>query len=269
VAVPGGIPHLERDLVGAYLQRIGVDEEPPPTAEALVRLHRAHLEHVPFENLDIVLGVPIELAALAFVDKVARRRRGGFCYELNGAFASLLTALGFEVELLAARVYSPRGLGGRFDHLCLTVRLGDCDLLADVAFGRGCFDEPILFRADLAQDDSAGRFVLRNAADGTFDLLSDGEPQYRFAPAGRVLSDFEPGCRHHQSSPDSPFTHASICTIRTPEGRATLAGSRLIETTHAGQHERELDRAGFTDVLATRFGIELGDAEIAQLMSTN
>ena len=252
-------------LTAPYLTRLGVDGRPPPTPEALALLHRAHLERVPFENLDIHLGVPIELDEVAFAEKVALRSRGGFCYELNGAFASLLGELGFEVDLLEASVYSPRGLRSSFDHLCLRVRTGEVEWLADVGFGRGCFDEPIQLVPEVAQTDSAATFVLRPGPDGSLDLLCDGVEQYRLTPPSRVLADFEQGCRYHQGSPDSPFTRGTVCTIRTPDGRVTLAGTRLVETGATGRQERELDRAGFAAALDGRFGIRLDDAGIARL----
>ncbi|HET6171507.1 MAG TPA: arylamine N-acetyltransferase [Gaiellales bacterium] len=257
---------MRPDLTATYLERLGFEAAPAPTAEALARLHRAHLQRVPFENLDIHLGVPIELDADAFADKVAVKRRGGFCFELNGAFASLLMALGFDVELLEARVYSPRGPGRAFDHLCLAVELAGGTSLADIAFGRGCFDEPIALTPAIEQTDTAGVFELRAAEDGELDLLCNGEPQYRLAPVPRALADFEPGCSYHQSSPDSPFTRAPICTIRTPDGRLTLSGTRLIATTAEGQEERDLDRAAYADALLARFGVALGDAEIDRLV---
>jgi N-hydroxyarylamine O-acetyltransferase len=256
---------MRPDLTAAYLARLGDDGRPPPSAETLARLHRSHLERVPFENLDIHLGVPIELDEVAFAEKVALRSRGGFCYELNGALASLLGELGFEVELLEARVYSPRGLGNSFDHLCLRVRTGEGEWLADVGFGRGCFDEPIDLVPAVVQRDSAGTFVLRPGPDGSLDLLCDGVEQYRLTPASRALADFESGCRYHQSSPDSPFTRGTVCTIRTPDGRVTLAGTRLVETGASGREERELDRTALAAVLDGRFGIRLDDAEIARL----
>jgi N-hydroxyarylamine O-acetyltransferase len=255
------------DLTAAYLARLGLDGEPPVTAETLATLHRAHLERVPFENLDIHLGVPIELDALAFAEKVALRSRGGFCYELNGAFASLLSELGFEVELLEARVFSPSGLGGRFGHLCLRGRIGERVWLADIGFGRGCFDEPILLIPEVEQTDTAGAFVLRPAPDGSLDLLCDGAEQYRVTPVARLLADFEPGCRYHQSSPDSPFTRGTVCTIRTRDGRATLAGTHLVETGPRGREERELDRSAYAAALVTSFGISLGEAAIDRLLT--
>src|SRR5438874_1301375 len=79
----------------AYLQRINYRGEQTPTAATLRELHRAHLLTVPFENLDIHLGRPILLDQAALFEKIVSRRRGGFCYELNGLFALLLRELGF------------------------------------------------------------------------------------------------------------------------------------------------------------------------------
>ena len=267
MAVSAGIPRLDRDLVAAYLRRLGIEGEPPATAEALAQLQRAHLLRVPFENFDIHFGVPIELDARVFAEKVALRGRGGFCYELNGAFASLLTALGFDVEFLEARVYAPSGLGGPFGHLCLGVQIGERRSLVDVGFGRGGSDEPILLEPSVVQADTAGTFVLEDAAAGTLDMLRDGLQEFRVAPAGRALADFEPGCRYHQSSPDSPFTRGSVCTLRTTDGRLTLTGTRLIETSGQGRAERELDRSAFARVLATTFGVRLGETAIDRLMA--
>ena len=81
--------------VGAYLERIGYDGPLAPTAETLRRLHVAHLLAVPFENLSIHAGEAVVLDDESLFDKVVRRRRGGFCYELNGLFAALLRSVGF------------------------------------------------------------------------------------------------------------------------------------------------------------------------------
>src|SRR4051794_25362765 len=93
----------------AYLDRIRHTGSRAPTIEALRALHRAHLHAVPFENLDIHLGRPIRLDPGAFFRKIVGERRGGFCYELNGLFAELLAALGFEVSLLSARAADGAG----------------------------------------------------------------------------------------------------------------------------------------------------------------
>jgi N-hydroxyarylamine O-acetyltransferase len=131
-------------LIGipAYLQRLHYTGLTVPTAETLRALHQAHLLAVPFENLDIHLGRTIALDEGAFYRKIVERRRGGFCYELNGLFAALLRRLGFDVTLLSARVVGADGrFGPEFDHLTLLVQLEE-RWLADVGFGEG-FREPL------------------------------------------------------------------------------------------------------------------------------
>ena len=97
---------------GDYLDRIGASPPSSADAAALAELTRRHLASVPFENLSIHLGEPIELDEDALLAKIVDRRRGGFCYELNGAFGALLAHLGYDVTLLAARVFGDGGALG-------------------------------------------------------------------------------------------------------------------------------------------------------------
>src|SRR5689334_2014409 len=123
-----------------YLDRIGYTGFREPTAEVLRQIHRAHLFTVPFENLDIALGREIVCDEEPFLRKIVDRRRGGFCYELNGAFATLLRELGFAVTLLSGRVPRQDGsLSPEFDHLALRVDLEEL-WLADVGFGDSFLD---------------------------------------------------------------------------------------------------------------------------------
>src|SRR2546427_10996750 len=107
-----------------YTERIGYRGPLRPTVEVLRKLQRGHMLSVPFENLDIHLGRPIIQSGNAFYDKIVKHRRGGFCYELNGSFASLLKKLGFKVSMLSAGV-ARRGGGFSpdFDHMTLLVQL--------------------------------------------------------------------------------------------------------------------------------------------------
>jgi N-hydroxyarylamine O-acetyltransferase len=267
--VPEPLPKLPGALISAYLARLGCEREPPPTAESLARLHRAHLERIPFENLDIHLCVRIGLDAVESARKLAERGRGGFCYELNGAFAALLGALGFTVELREARVLSPAGVEGPpFAHVCLVVHLEDGPLLADVGFGR-CFDEPLAFVPGVIQTDTAGLFTLRPVADGVLELVHDEVAQNRIQPAARSLADFADGCDYQQTSPDSIFTRNPVCTIRSAGGRTTLSGLQLIETSDSGlREERAVGRSEYGDLLAAQFGIRLSAPEIELLTAT-
>src|SRR5437763_9773497 len=121
--------------VTAYLERINYHGPTAPTAETLGELHRAHMLAVPFENLDIHLGREIVLDDERLYAKIVERRRGGFCYELNGAFAALLRSLGFSVKKLAAGVARADGtFGPLFDHMALVVELEE-RWPASVGFG--------------------------------------------------------------------------------------------------------------------------------------
>ena len=136
--------------VPAYLERIRYKGPTTPDSETLRRLHRAHMLAVPFENLDIGLKREITCDEEAFVSKIVERRRGGFCYEMNGAFAALLWTVGFQVPLLSARVFRADGSRGPdFDHLTLRVDL-DQPWLADVGFGDS-FLEPLRLTPEMEQ----------------------------------------------------------------------------------------------------------------------
>lgn len=248
--------------IDAYLLRIGDRGPREPTPGTLTRLHRAHMRTVPFENLDIPLGVPIELARPRLYDKIVERRRGGFCYELNGLFAPLLGALGFELELLSARVFDGDRPGPEFDHLLLLVDLGE-RWVADVGFGDS-FVEPLPLAADTFVRDGVEYRLRREDADWTLDRrpgTSDWEPQYTFTLTGRRLEDFEPMCRYHQTHPDSPFTGRSVCSRATARGRVTVSNGRLILNEGPRRDERPIaDAVEYRAILERHFGIELDPA---------
>jgi N-hydroxyarylamine O-acetyltransferase len=243
----------------AYLQRINYSGPLDPTAGTLARLHHAHLLAVPFENLDIHLGRPILLDEAALFRKIVEERRGGFCYELNGLFAALLRELGFDVTLLSARVArASGGFGPEFDHLTLLVRLEE-RWLADVGFGE-CFCQPL--RLDEPGEQRQKMDSYRLAREGThwvfWELSKETgwQPQYQFTLRPRCLADFAGMCRYHQSAPESHFTQKRVCSIATPEGRATLSDSRLIVSQNGQRDERELSsQAEVETALRDYFGV--------------
>jgi len=247
--------------VAAYLDRIGYRGPTDPSAENLRALQRFHLFSVPFENLDISRGRKITLQEEPILDKVIGHRRGGFCYELNGAFAALLRELGFEVTLLSAGVARANGgEGPEFDHLALLVDVAE-PWLAEVGFGDS-FLEPLRLKPDSEQPDPAGTFRLRQ--DGNrwhlhrAEQAANWEPQYSFSLQPRRLEEFTGMCHYHQSSPDSSFTQNRICSRATPEGRITLSEMRLIVTRNGQREERclgsEDERSAILEEL---FGIRL------------
>jgi len=203
-------------------------------------------------------GRPIALGNAQLFDKIVTRRRGGFCYELNGAFGSLLGDLGFRVTMLSAEVAREAGgFSPEFDHLALQIDL-DEPWLADVGFGDG-FRVPLALNDDTQQEgefqqyrivvDSGYRVLLRRDPEGW-------TPQYRFTLQPHGLEDFAERCRFHQTSPESHFTRGPMCTLATPTGRVTLSGMRLIVTTGKQRTERWLSgEAEYAAVLRQTFGV--------------
>ena len=124
-----------------YFARIGYRGAAGPTLDVLQDLITAHTRAIAFENLDPLLGVPVEdLSPEALFDKLVHRRRGGYCYEHNGLMGHVLEAVGFGVRRFAARVVwtvQPGAPVPSQTHTLLAVTLPGAPqlLLVDVGFG--------------------------------------------------------------------------------------------------------------------------------------
>ncbi|MGW4483218.1 arylamine N-acetyltransferase family protein [Amycolatopsis sp. NPDC004368] len=223
--------------VDAYLARLDLALPAKADLAALRQLQERHLERVPFENLSVHLGEPIELTVDALFDKIVRRRRGGFCYELNGLFAAFLRELGFDAELRGAQVFGDDGVPGPpLDHAAVVVALEGEKWLVDVGFGR--FSRgPLRLSAVEVQRDPDGEFLVLDAPFGDVDVLMDGKREYRLEQRTRPLSDFVPMAWWQSTSPRSGFTGRLTCSRPTSQGRVTLSGHRLIETVDGVRHE--------------------------------
>jgi N-hydroxyarylamine O-acetyltransferase len=246
--------------IKAYLERINYHGSLAPTAETLRELQVAHLLAVPFENLSIHARQPIVLEDEALFTKIVERRRGGFCYEANGLFAALLRELGFNVAMLSAGVANAEGsFGPDFDHMALMVSL-EQRWLVDVGFGDS-FREPL--RLDERREQVQGNRAYRILPDGSYFILmqrDDGnewEAQYRFTLLPHEYADYAEMCRYHQTSPQSHFTRARICSRATDEGRITLSEMRFITTSQdGGRQERTLtSQEEYASILREHFDI--------------
>lgn len=254
--------------VSTYLQRINYDGLLEPTAETLRSLHVAHMRAVPFENLDIPLGRPLVLEKKALFDKIVNRRRGGFCYELNGLFSWLLQRLGFEVTLLSASVLKENGqFGAPYDHLVLWVQTIDSltaartNWLVDVGFGNS-FQYPLRLddSAEQVQPSGTYRLVPYDAENMLMQRQEDShwQDKFIFARSRCQLSDFTTMCHYHQTSTASMFTQQRLCTRATPEGRITLSNNRLLVTIGDSRQEQEIvGQAEYEATLLQYFQIEL------------
>ncbi len=214
--------------VHAYLQRIGYAGSLEPSIENLEAMTKAHLHTVPFENFDVHLGRAIRLDEESLMAKIVRRRRGGFCYELSGLFALLLRDLGYEVDLLSARVYRQGKSGQDFDHMALRVRVASTPYLVDLGFGDGS-TLPIEMVGGAVREDHGNHYRLHESARG---LLFEMEAAngfvkgYELSLDSRQMMNFQAMCLFHQTSARSWFTNARICVLHTEEGTRSLIEGR-------------------------------------------
>jgi N-hydroxyarylamine O-acetyltransferase len=251
--------------VSAYLDRIHYTQHLKPDVETLHGLHLAHMHSVPFENLDIGLKRPIKIDEVSIWQKIVSRRRGGFCYELNGLFAWLLRHAGFHVTCLNARVFNGAGeLGIDFDHLALLVKIAGqyTPWLADVGFGDS-FNEPLSFQGEGEQVQGLRAYRLEKTPEGyiTWQRNYDGtwERLYFFdLQPHQFPEEYESVCLYHQTSPNSSFTRGSIISRATPDGRVSLEDGWLILTRNGTREKRPLaNHAEYQALLKEHFGVAL------------
>lgn len=245
-----------------YINRINYKGDLTPTLKVLRDLQQTHLLNVPFENLDIQHGIPIDLDIDKIYHKIVAKKRGGFCYELNGLFFTLLKGLGFNAQLISARVYDKRieNFGQEYDHMAIFVNLNEVDYLVDVGFGEFTF-HPLKFEIDEVQSDSRGNFVIETHKNEYYKVSKiEGKKrsaEYIFTTKKRTLIEFTEMCNYHQTSLNSHFTQKSLITRPTKNGRITITGTNLkITERNILTKEHQFVKEEYGKHLLEWFGIE-------------
>lgn len=246
----------------AYFDRIGFTGEARPDLATLKALHRAHLLAIPYENLDVQLGVAVTTSPEAAFEKIVTRRRGGWCYEMNGLFGAVLEAIGFKVTRLAGGVGREAGGDERVgNHLVLLVDLGE-PWIADVGFGDGALEPFALCDGAFSQD--GYDFRLERLDDRWWRLHNHplgGAPNFDFtlAPADPAL--LVERCHWLQTSPDSVFVQNAVAQ-RWREGELLQLRGRTLARIRGKEKSGELigSPEAYVEVLAREFGLLLPEA---------
>ncbi|MGO4304362.1 arylamine N-acetyltransferase family protein [Cupriavidus sp. RAF12] len=278
------IAPLAPELLHAWLARIGIDTPPAPTLPSLDALIAAQLVHLPFENLNSLLGRPVAIDLPSIFDKLVRQGRGGYCFELNTLFCAGLKALGFTVIPLAARVRwdvpeaTPTGLS----HMLLRVEVEHESYIADVGFGGPTPDRALPL--SLPIDDAVPYRLLPSPASATstafhaYDLAvrnpADGEDGwraiYRFDLTPQPRIDFVARNWYVSTHPDSPFTHTLMVARSDGDARLALGNGDFSERAPDGSVRKQVLRTAdaVIDTLAERFHIRLDEDLRGALAST-
>jgi N-hydroxyarylamine O-acetyltransferase len=256
---------LSSAQLSRYFARIGYDGDTTVSLTTLRGLHRAHLLSIPYENLDIHLGVTLTLDPERMFAKLVDERRGGWCYEMNGVFGHVLETLGFKVRRVSGAVgRAERGWLAQGNHLVLIVVI-DRPWIVDVGFGDG-FLTPLPLEPGTYSQSFLRYRVSRDGPRWRVDSHAyGGADGFDFTLTARTLDDFATQCRELQTSPDSSFVKTTVCERFTREGLVMLRGATLKEVTTAGVTTRILTNANeFAANLSERFGLDLpaGAAEL-------
>lgn len=257
---------LDPDVRAAYLARLGV-EAAPPSAEALRLLHRRHTERVPYETMWIHGGERWTTDPHAAAHRIARERRGGYCYHLNGAFGLLLRSLGYEVRRHCGGVHGPDGPteDARGNHLVLSVDALPSDdnptgrWYLDVGLG-DALHEPIPLRPGTFRQGAFTLVIEQVDAGGTgWHLVHDPEGSFTgMAWTTDPADDALLAGRHEwlSTSPESVFVRTATAQRRDADGSDIVRG---LVVTRVGSDARTgeplTDRTAWFDTLADLFGL--------------
>jgi N-hydroxyarylamine O-acetyltransferase len=247
-----------------YLDRVGYRGRPRADLDTLRTLHRCHLLAIPYENLDVQLGVPVSLDIDAIFRKLVLQRRGGWCYEMNGLLGWALDTIGFSLTRLAAGVMREiRGDAAVGNHLALWVHLEEPHL-ADVGFGDGIL-EPIPVRPGRFRQ-RAFEFGLEQLDDQWWRFHNQHHGSARSFDFGSAPADgdlLRRQCELLQTSPESPFTQVAVVQRHVPEGLALMRGRVLTRVRAQDVHREEIaGEEHYARVLREVFDLDLPDTDV-------
>lgn len=250
--------------VGAYLDRIGMAAAPEVSPAGLNALIWAHQTHVPFEDLDVYFTRrPVSLELPDLFDKVVRRRRGGYCYELNALFARLLQDLGFDVRRVFCRVVRGRDFLPPCAHQAIVAAFGEDRYFCDVGFG-GPMPAGALRIGDGVGGDVRGEYFRIDRYDDCWWTVSrdtsDGrrEAVLQFNTFPQTPQEFLAANMKCALDPTSLFVNKLLVNLRTEDGALSVTDDELtIRRGGTLQTARLEGDAALRRALASHFGIDM------------
>ncbi|MBK5530520.1 arylamine N-acetyltransferase [Pseudomonas sp. TH06] len=249
-----------------YLQRLGFDAPPAPTLETLRQLQLRHTGAFPFENLSTISGAPVPIDLASIEQKVLHDGRGGYCYELNNLYFTLLLELGFDAQAISGRVVmnQPEGTWTARTHRLSLVTLDGVRYITDVGFGGMVPTAPLVLDTEAEQATPHEPYRIEKQADGYMlraKVAGEWRSMYLFDLQRQEDIDYTIGNWYVSTHPDSPFAQR-LMVARTGDGwRKTLNnGSFAIHRMGADSERRELTSIDeLIDVLTTEFDLHVPD----------
>lgn len=242
-----------------YLDRIHFRGQAKATLGTVIRLMRCQLMSIPFENLDVQAKKIVSINPNDIVDKLVNRKRGGYCYEVNGLFSLALDALSIPHYFVAARPIL-HGIRQLKTHMAIIVQLEGKNWLCDLGYGGYGIRAPLRLdqlETPIHQDDDA--FMLHKESEQECVLkvhTSHGwEEQYAFELTPQKWEDFSSANLYNSTNPDSIFVKKLLVVMCTEHGRKILFGNNYKELEHGREEKRHLTPETRAVVLREEFGL--------------
>ncbi len=247
----------------AYLNRIGLNENDIELSyEFLSLLQYAHVTSVPYENLDIIDGIPLSLEVDDIFDKVVTSGRGGYCFELNSLFSALLCELGFHTRSFFARFLRGESTLPIRRHRLIGAECEGKLYICDVGMGQGAPRHPLLLCEGVVQEQFGESYKFERDDLHGWILYDLHEGEWRkfcsFTEELQTDADFVPTSFYCEKHPASPFNKTAMVAIKTPDGRKAIndrdfkifCGNQLVYIEEGITDER------FCEILKSEFGID-------------
>lgn len=253
--------HADNFVLQDYLDRIGFTGPARADIATVSAMMRCQLFSVPFENLDVQAGKVVSLVPEEIVEKIVGRRRGGYCYEVNGLFAMALEALGIAYQFVAARpmfypVKRPK------THMAVVLTLGGVQWLCDLGFGSYGIRAPMRLDSldvEVRQDGDTFKLSKLNERDYLLQALVEGEwgNQYGFDLSPQEWIDFAPANYLNSTHPDAIFVQKLVIVRHNAEGRDILVGDQLKSVRNGQVEKRGVGADERAALLRDTFGLAL------------
>lgn len=230
----------------SYFARIGYEGPHSADIDVLKRLHFLHPKSIPFENLNPYLGIPVKLDAESIHKKLVYQGRGGYCFEQNLLFKSVLEELGFRVKGLGARILwnAPENAVTLRGHMLLLIESDKNRYIADVGFGGFTLTAPLLLEPDLVQQTPHESYRLVQPENGYYVLQTsvqnEWKPIYRFDLREQYLADYDVTNWYLSNHPESHFVTGLIAARPSTGKRYALRNNKFSIHTLKKKSEKQI-----------------------------
>lgn len=242
-----------------YLARIGFIGEIKPDIDTIRKMMRCQIFSVPFENLDVQAGKSISLIPEEIVEKIVTRRRGGYCYEVNGIFAMALESLGIAYRFVAARpmVYPVRRPK---THMAILLTLDAEEWLCDLGFGSHGIRYPLRMNqldCEIQQDGDVFKLSKNPNDCYLLQTISEGKwaNQYEFDLSSQEWVDFVPANHFNSTHPEALFVQRLIIVLHTVHGKKILSGNVFKSIENDAIHTIRVAEDKIASILSNEFGL--------------